>query len=564
MSYEREPRYRLAPGTRIDVGPDQLAADIGRLAPAVVAMDGPAAVDWPVLIRSLSDRLADLGRVVATIDVRDFLKPWTEIERRTDRGVLRSDPVFATVFDGTLSDLFTTDQPTVGREGPVTVLFGPGSALLPHDILWYADLPKRLALEAIASGRARNIGQPPGATGTVRRLLFIDWTMEDRHRRSLSSRWDRYVDASNAREPRSLAGDVFRSALRDVASAPFRPIPTFQTQPWGGRWLHDVLGVPSPTGKIGLGFEVLAPEHGVCLTDGDADLEVSFETLMALEAGPVLGARALAQFGPSFPIRFDYLDTVDGGNLSVHCHPQTEYMRHVFGWPYTQHESYYVVATRPAARIFLGLRDDADVAAFRDSAATSRASSAPFPIDRFVRTFPAVAHQLYLIPAGTPHGSGEGSVVLEISSTPYLYSLRFYDWVRADRDGTLRPVQLEHAFANLDPGRRGAEVGQLVREPSVVRTGPGFIERDLGRHPGLFFAVRRLDLEGGIAPEDTVGGVHVLALVEGRSAMVETARGDAHPLAFGESLIVPASVGAYRVRPIGEGPHKVIKAFVGP
>jgi mannose-6-phosphate isomerase class I len=270
----------------------------------------------------------------------------------------------------------------------------------------------------------------------------------------------------------------------------------------------------------------------------------------------------LALFGPSFPIRFDYLDTVDGGDLSVHCHPRGQYMRDVFGVPVAQHESYYVVATRPAARIFLGLRDDADVAAFRDGAARSRASNTPFVIEDFVRTFPAVAHQLYLIPAGTPHGSGEGNVVLEISSTPYLYSLRFYDWVRADRSGTLRPVQLEHAFANLDPGRRGPEVGQLVRESSVVRTGPGFVERDLGRHPDLFFAVRRLDLDGGVAPEDTAGTFHVLALVEGRSAIVETARGDAHPLAFGESLIVPARVGTYRVRPLGAAPHKVIKAFV--
>ena len=73
-------------------------------------------------------------------------------------------------------------------------------------------------------------------------------------------------------------------------------------------------------------------------------------------------------FGTSFPVRFDYLDTVDGGNLSVHCHPQEDYMRSVFGWPYTQHESYYVMVGSEGQRVFLGLREEADVNAFYQEA----------------------------------------------------------------------------------------------------------------------------------------------------------------------------------------------------
>ena len=56
----------------------------------------------------------------------------------------------------------------------------------------------------------------------------------------------------------------------------------------------------------------------------------------------MLGSPVHATFGISFPIRFDYLDTFGGGNPSVHGYPRQAYMRSVFGWPYTQHESHYL------------------------------------------------------------------------------------------------------------------------------------------------------------------------------------------------------------------------------
>ena len=103
-------------------------------------------------------------------------------------------------------------------------------------------------------------------------------------------------------------------------------------------------------------------------------------------------------------------------------------------------------------RVFLGLRDDADLDAFRArgraGGGSEAARSSP---SGYLQQHPAEQHRLYLIPAGTPHASGAGNVVLEISATPYLYTLRFYDWLRRDLDGELRPVHLDHAFANLDP-----------------------------------------------------------------------------------------------------------------
>jgi mannose-6-phosphate isomerase class I len=560
VTYDANPWYPVSgkpPATGFDVPAFEIAART----PCVLAVDGSSALLWNRVSDDVAAALRRAGLSTTSIDMRESFAPWDEILRRTAEAELPDDPVFARIFEGSLADLFADlPCPRANSDADVVVVFGPGSALVEHDVLWYADVPKREALAATQKGEVSNLGQAAGRPGSEQRLLFVDWPVLDRHKQALAGRIDRYFDLTDVEAPRSLDGDSLRRSLDELAGRPFRTRPTFLPGPWGGQWLRRTLGIDTDAPNLAWSYELITPESGI-LFGLPEPVEVGFELLMALHAERILGPDVAKRFGLAFPIRFDYLDTLEGGDLSIQCHPSERYMRETFGLPYTQHETYYVMVTSPGGCIYLGLRRDADVCSFQNDAERAVSPAAAFDPGRYLQTHAAEQHRLYLIPAGTPHASGAGNVVLEISATPYLYTLRFYDWLRRDLHGELRPVHLAHAFANLDPRRTGAAVRRdLVPEPKRLRGGPGWDELELGRIDDLFYGVNRLDFEEDVADE-TDGRFHVLNLVEGEAVEIETSRAT-HALAYAETIVVPASVGKYRIRRVRGGPCKVVKAFV--
>src|SRR5690606_33827670 len=258
--------------------------------------------------------------------------PWARIVALTESPSLPDDPHFATLSQQELAAFFERLPEVSASDNASVVVYGPGAALLWHDVLWYADLPKRYAEAAVTAGRGRNLGQPEG-TGepTTKRLFYIDWPILDRHRDSLVARIDRWIDTQEG-EPRSIAGDVLRTTVAELAERPFRTRPTFNTTSWGGHWGQEVLGHNRDARNTAVGYELIAPESGVLLgTDPARRVEVQLQLIVRYRPLEMLGEQVHAEFGTSFPIRFDYLDTVGGGSLSVHCHPRPDYMRDVFG-----------------------------------------------------------------------------------------------------------------------------------------------------------------------------------------------------------------------------------------
>ena len=97
-------------------------------------------------------------------------------------------------------------------------------------------------------------------------------------------------------------------------------------------------------------------------------------------------------------------------------------------------------------------------------------------------------------------------------------------------------------------------------------SGEGWTEERTGLHELEFIETRR-NWFTDMTPHDTAGTVNVMNLVEGREALVESPTGAFDPFIvhYAETFIVPASVGEYSIRPVGESQGSkcgIIKAFV--
>src|SRR5215472_6357221 len=524
-------------------------------------------VSWDSLQAGLQEALA--AYQVVFVDVAEARLEGEAVRLLLADSLDNGDTVFGKLYDGTMLDFFDSDRLRSLRtrvleeahQAELVVCFGQGSALLNLDggRSW-ADLPKQNITIMASEGRDILLGTP--AYPSVKSMYWVDWPVMEHHKTALLPYLDLYLDMTNPQNPVFVEGSALRATLSALSRRPFRVRPVFYPGAWGGQWMKHYMQLDPSKPNYAWSYELITPENGVVFRDGELRLEVPFEMLIAQETINVQGPKVAERFGTSFPIRFNYDDTLVGGNLSCQVHPQTEYMRHEFGLSYTQDETYYVLKAGEKGLCYLGLKEGVASDAFRLAAERARDAGIAFDTEEFVNAWPTRMHDLFLIPAGTVHNSGANNVVLEISATPYLYTFKIYDYLRRDLDGKLRPIHIERAWDNIDFSRQTRWVRQnLIPSPRIVQQGEGWTEYLIGEHPLMFFAIHRAEFSNHFESDTGRERFHVLNLVEGEQVLVESEHGT-HPLHSAETIVIPAATGRYRLRNLARGICKVVKAFV--
>lgn len=562
FNYDTDPRLEQPAGTQVFVGED-VWAELQRATEgserALVVVDCYPGVDEPALIHALSavfDNVIDVADAAA--------KPIAEIDSLiTDE--VGDDRVFGYMTQYHLSDFYDAERLAelrrhIARRTGTTVVVGWGAALVSEsaDLVVLADMPRWESQLRMRSGKPnwRCTNYDEDILRKYKRGFFVEWPIADSHKRQLFDDLDFFLDTTGSVEDaRLITGDTFRAALEGAVHRPFRVVPYFDSGVWGGHWMQEKLGIQGDAPNYAWAFDCVPEENSLALDIDGVRVEMPSLNLVLRKPIEFMGPGVYARFGADFPIRFDFLDTMGGGNLSLQVHPLTEYIQEHFGQKYTQDESYYLLDVGDNGGVYLGLQPDIDPEEMFDELEKANRGESQFPAERFVNRFPAKKHDHMLIPAGTVHCSTANTMVLEISACTYIFTFKMWDWGRVGLDGLPRPTHTNHARHNVQFDRDTDWVKKnLVNRFELIEEGEGYTVERTGLHELEFIETTRHWFSAPTT-RDTSSTVHVLNLVEGSAAVIESPTGAFEPYTvhYAETFIVPAMVGEYMIRPAVEG-----------
>ena len=452
------------------------------------------------------------------------------------------------------------------------IIYGTGASLLAknYDLLVYADMARWEIQLRMRKNMVSNIGLNNENDSSERKYkigYFVDWRVCDRLKKKLMKNWDYVLDTNAENQPKLVKGQAILEGLKQAAHKPISLVPYFDQGPWGGQWMKDVCDLDKSKPNFAWCINCIPEENSMILGFDDINVEIPSINLVFNKPTELLGEAVYSRFGDEFPIRFDFLDTFDGGNLSMQVHPLTEYIQENFGLNYTQDESYYILDAKEDASVYLGLKENIDAENMISELRTSAKEGSKFNDKKFVNNWPAKKHDHFLIPAGTVHCSGKNSLVLEISSTPYIFTFKLWDWGRLGLDGKPRPINIERGKDVIKWDRTTSWTKKnLINQIQLIGQGDGWKEEKTGLYKSEFIETRRHWFTKKVL-HNTNQGVNVLNLIEGREAIVESPSNAFEPFVvhYAETFIVPAAVGEYTIKPYGESKGcqcATIKAFV--
>jgi mannose-6-phosphate isomerase len=327
---------------------------------------------------------------------------------------------------------------------------------------------------------------------------------------------------------RRMAGDAKFSWLPDSRTrSPMRQLypllmtPLLDPRPWGRLDLRPIYEAPckEKIGESWLTGDNCVVQNGGLAGQSLSELASRFQRELIGEAPPT---------ADRFPLLMKFLFPQE--KLSVQVHPDDDDARAI-GEPWGKTECWYVVHAQLGAELGLGLREGATRAEFERAIQANRA-------EELLNWIQVSAGDMIYVAGGTVHTLGPGSIIVETQQQSDT-TFRLYDY------GRPRELHLEHGLRVI----KETVASGKVRPQPVTKFG-----RNGNRRQPLvasqYFVVEKFDLDAGqeFEPAGAKSSAQIMVATDG-TADVTTADCDPVTLRKGDAVVVPASLGSFRVQP---------------
>jgi mannose-6-phosphate isomerase len=307
---------------------------------------------------------------------------------------------------------------------------------------------------------------------------------------------------------------------------PFLMSPAFDPRPWGTLDLSAIYPNHKFNERIG---EAWLTGDNCVVSNGPLGKRTLAD--LSKEFGAELIGTA-ARDPQRFPLLLKFLFPEE--HLSVQVHPDDATAQR-FGEPWGKTECWYVAHAKPGAKIALGLKPGVTSAQLEQSIKENRAED----LLNWINVYQG---EMIYVAGGTVHTLGPGVVIVETqqqSDTTY----RLYDY------GRPRPLHLERGLASVK--ERNAS-GKVIR-PAPVATADGKNRRS-SMISAPYFTVDLFELKDSQEfstteiDDSSTTSVQILVAIEGCGIVDAPGRAPV-TLAKGDAVVIPASLGAFSVRP---------------
>jgi len=320
----------------------------------------------------------------------------------------------------------------------------------------------------------------------------------------------------------------------------FQPI--YLGKMWGGTQIKEFLkrdDIPDLKEPVGESWELVDREDEQSVVANGPLKGATITQLVKHYGKALMGSKYT---GGRFPLLVKIIDASE--RLSLQVHPDEQACARLGDGAEPKTEMWYILNAKKGAKIMAGVNSRSTKQQLLSTIQTAE-------VEKHLQVFESEPSDAYFISSGTLHAIGEGNLLVEIqqnSDTTYRVS----DWGRVDKDDKPRELHLEKALESINYINRTSP--RIPGVAGVVQHNRKFPVVNRCR----FFTVDDLRLIGEWNEDTTVSGSFHLITCVNKHIRISTndSNVDLNP---GQTCLIPASLGAYRILPMEPGETDVLR-----